>query len=182
MRFPTQEFNLPNGLPCTLRSPEPEDAAALLDYLRVTSGETENVVRYPEEVTMSEAEEGAFLQQCAASERQVMLAVFGAGQVLGSAGVNPMGEQVKLRHRAEVGISLQKAYWGMGLGTCLMETAIDLARQMGYEQLELEVRSDNARAKRLYEKLGFASCGEIPHAFRLRNGEYASLIPMVKFL
>ncbi len=182
MRFPAQEITLPGGLPCTLRSPEPEDAAALLDYLRVTSGETENVVRYPEEITLSVAEEGAFLQQYANAERQVMLAVFGAGVALGSAGVSPIGNGNKLCHRAEVGISLRKAYWGMGLGTRLMKTAIDLARQMGYEQLELEVVSDNRRAKHLYEKLGFASCGEIPHGFRLRSGEYAPLERMVKFL
>ncbi len=182
MRFPAQEFTLPGGLPCTLRSPEPEDAAAQLDYLRVTSGETENVVRYPEEITLSVEEESGFLRQCAASERQVMLAVFGAGQALGSAGVSPIGNGKKLRHRAEVGISLRKAYWGMGLGTLLMETAIDLARQMGYEQLELEVVSDNFRAKRLYEKLGFVSCGKIPHGFRLRSGGYAPLEHMVKFL
>ncbi|MCD7830174.1 MAG: GNAT family N-acetyltransferase [Clostridiales bacterium] len=182
MRFPAQEFTLPSGLLCTLRSPEPEDAAALLDYLRVTSGETENVVRYPAEVPSSLAEERVFLHQCAASGRQVMLAVFGAGKALGSAGVTPIGNEKKLRHRAEVGISLRKAYWGMGLGTRLMETAIDLARQMGYEQLELEVVSHNLRAKHLYEKLGFVSCGEIPHGFRLRSGEYAPLERMVKFL
>lgn len=182
MRFPAQEITLSGGLLCTLRSPEPEDAAAMLDYLRVTSGETENVVRYPEEITLSVEEEGAFLQECAASERQVMLAVFGAGQALGSAGVSPVGNNAKLRHRAEVGISLRKAYWSMGLGTCLMETAIDLARQMGYEQLELEVSGQNDRAKRLYEKLGFVSCGETSHGFRLRSGGYASLERMVKFL
>ncbi|MCD8007807.1 MAG: hypothetical protein LUF68_02545, partial [Clostridiales bacterium] len=112
MRFPAQAFPLPGGVTCTLRSPEPEDAAALLDYLRVTSGETENVVRYPEEVTMSEAEEGAFLQQCAASERQVMLAVFGAGQVLGGAGVGPVGQGAQLRRRAAGGSRRRGAEWG----------------------------------------------------------------------
>ena len=45
------------------------------------------------------------------------------------------------------------------------------ARANGFEQLNLEVRSSNARAIRLYEKYGFRKLGTFPNFFKL-NGEY----------
>ena len=44
-----------------------------------------------------------------------------------------------------------------------------LAKENGFEQLNLEVRSDNARAIRLYEKYGFRKLCMFPHFFKI-NG------------
>ena len=51
-----------------------------------------------------------------------------------------------------------------------MEALLAFARKNGLEQLELEVRSDNGRAIRLYERFGFRRIGTIP-AFLKVNGE-----------
>ena len=45
------------------------------------------------------------------------------------------------------------------------------AKESGFEQLNLEVRSSNARAIRLYEKYGFRKLCTFPHFFKI-NGEY----------
>ena len=45
------------------------------------------------------------------------------------------------------------------------------ARANGFEQLNLEVRSSNARAIRLYEKYGFRKLCTFPNFFKL-NGAY----------
>lgn len=177
-----KEFTLRNGLPCVLRAPMPEDAAAMVDYLCATWGETEYLLRYPEEAAVTTEEEEGFLRSCAQSERQLMLAAFAGDEVLGTVSVTPLGDGYKICHRASLGIALRKRVWGLGLGTVLMEEAISRTRQMGYEQLELEVSGQNERARGLYEKMGFLACGEIPHGFRLKSGGYASLVPMVKML
>lgn len=52
-----------------------------------------------------------------------------------------------------------------------MEAILAFARENGFEQLNLEVRSDNARAIRLYEKYGFRKLCTFPHFFRI-NGAY----------
>ena len=44
---------LKDGKAAVLRSPEPSDAAQLNEYLRLTSGETHFMVRYPEECNQS---------------------------------------------------------------------------------------------------------------------------------
>ena len=52
-----------------------------------------------------------------------------------------------------------------------METILTFARENGFEQLNLEVRSSNARAIHLYEKFGFRKLCTFPHFFKI-NGEY----------
>ena len=43
------EFKLKDGRIATVRSPKEEDSQAILDYLYKASGETEFIMRYPEE-------------------------------------------------------------------------------------------------------------------------------------
>ena len=52
-----------------------------------------------------------------------------------------------------------------------MEAILAFAKENGFEQLNLEVRSSNARAIRLYEKYGFRKLCTFPRFFKI-NGEY----------
>lgn len=61
----------------------------------------------------------------------------------------------RIAHIPQVGVGPN--YQGMGIGTAIMEAAFrDLAAE-GYEQVTLTVTDANARAVRLYERLGFES-------------------------
>jgi ribosomal protein S18 acetylase RimI-like enzyme len=59
---------------------------------------------------------------------------------------------------------------------------IELAREWGVEQLELEYMEGNERGIRLYEKMGFRTVAELPHAIRLRDGTYLREFTMIKTL
>ncbi len=48
---------------------------------------------------------------------------------------------------------------GMGVGTLLVEAALQVLRGRGVRFVKLEVRPDNAPARRLYERLGFVAQG-----------------------
>ena len=43
------EYTLKDGRKVLIRSPRDEDIPGMLDYLRVSAGETEFILRYPEE-------------------------------------------------------------------------------------------------------------------------------------
>ena len=72
----TQSVIMSEGKEFVLRNPKPEEAAAVLDYLRIVSGETDYMIRLPEEVTMSVAEEESFLQSMADDPKKTMIGVF----------------------------------------------------------------------------------------------------------
>jgi RimJ/RimL family protein N-acetyltransferase len=59
-------------------------------------------------------------------------------------------------HSAVLGIGVLNAYRGMGVGTALLQTTLEAARKRGLTRIELFVRSDNQRARKVYEKAGFA--------------------------
>ena len=100
------------------------------------------------------------------------------GSVVGSAGIGCVGSKEKLRHRAEFGISIERAYWGLGIGRALVEACIECARAAGYAQLELEVVADNERALALYQREGFVEYGRNPRGFRSRKTGWQELVLM----
>lgn len=178
------EFNhiarLKNGEKCVLRHAVGADAQAVLNHMKITFGETDFLLRYPDEMTMTAEQEAAFLENYAISMDSLMLCAEINGRIVGIAGLNPIGRLDKLRHRADLGISVQKEFWGIGVGKALVEDIICAAEKIGYTHLELDVMSANERAIALYEKMGFAAYGKNEKAYRLRNGNYmaATLMQM----
>ena len=100
------------------------------------------------------------------------------GRVAGTAGIEAVGSKYKVRHRAEFGISILEDFWRLGIGRALAESCIELARQAGCRQLELEVVADNHRAVALYESLGFREYGRNPRGFLSRTAGYQTLVYM----
>ena len=156
------------------------DAEAMLVYLQKTAQETHfsdassgGSGLYPGERAKNSAEYERIKADLYAG------ALTQDGSVVGNVGIFPIGERFKVRHRASLGIAVVQEYWNTGLGTVLINGAIDLARKAGYEQLELGVFSDNSSALHLYQKLGFQEVGRMPNAFKLPDGSYADEIMMV---
>ena len=89
-----------------------------------------------------------------------------------------VGKKVKVRHRAEFGISVLREYWGLGLGRALTKACIDCARAAGYAQLELNAVAENQRALALYRDMGFVEYGRNPKGFRSRTAGYQELVYM----
>lgn len=65
---------------------------------------------------------------------------------------------------ADAGLIHQVAVHGMlascGIGTLLMAAAEERIRDRGRPAAQLSVENDNPRARALYERLGYAGCGE----------------------
>ena len=146
-----------------------EDAAALLEYLKIIGGETDNLSFGPEGVPLDVEAEQSYLNMQAQSHDHIQLLAKVNGEIIGTASLNRKPN--RMSHRAEFGISLKKAWWGSGAASALMEAILDFAKENGFEQLNLEVRSSNARAIHLYEKYGFRKLCTFPHFFKI-NGEY----------
>ncbi len=160
---------LKDGRTCIIRNGTVQDAQGVWDNFVLTHGETEFLTTYPEEVTYTLEQEQAYLKQKEESERNAELLAEVDGAVVGTAGIDCVNGAEKTRHRASFGISIAKAWWGLGIGRALTEACIECARTAGYLQLELEVVTDNRRAAELYKSVGFVEYGRNPKAFLSRS-------------
>ncbi|MCI5740243.1 MAG: GNAT family N-acetyltransferase [Lachnospiraceae bacterium] len=182
MRIEERKILLKNGEMAILRSPQKEDAQQMIDYMRATSGETDYMVRYPEEISMTIEEEQELIERVEESEDEVFTGLFVGDKMIGNANIHMILNRIRTRHRASFGISIRQEYWGMGLGSVLLEKCLECAKQIGYEQVELEVVSTNERGIHLYEKYGFENCGTVKHAQRMKDGTYQDEYLMICFL
>ena len=182
MFFAEKEFKLKDDRTCVLRSARPkEDAAALIEYLKVTAGEPRFILREPEEVTLTVEREEKFLQGNLDDPRSLMLLAFVDGEHAGNCSLISF-DKMRLAHRCDVAIALYQKYCGLGIGRKMLETVLEVAKSLGFEQAELEVVADNERAIALYKKLGFEVYGTMPRNMKYRDGTYADVYWMMKRL
>ena len=175
------EFSLKDGRSAIIRSPRDEDIPGMLRYLRLSAGETEFILRYPEECgKYTEEGEKALFDRINASETGAMLVCLVDGTVAGNCEVS-WTSKMKTRHRASVAIALLKEYWNQGIGTRFFQELIRIAEgNPDITQMELEFIEGNTRARALYEKMGFRITGIKPNAIRLKNGTFLNEYQMVK--
>ncbi|MBN2335223.1 GNAT family N-acetyltransferase [Candidatus Bathyarchaeota archaeon] len=103
-----------------------------------------------------------------------------ADKVVGWCDIIPM-RGIDFNHCGVLGMGVLKAYRGQGLGTSLLDTALDAAKKFGIERVELEVYTSNTVAIGLYVKRGFASEGVKRRARKL-DGEYYDIQVMALFV
>ena len=175
------EFTLKDGRKALLRSPKDEDIRGVLDYLYVSAGETEFILRYPEECGKYTYEgEKALFDRINASDNEAMLVCIVDGKVAGNCQI-AWKTGLKTRHRASVAIALLKEFWNQGIGTRMFEEMIRIAEaNENLIQMELEFVEGNTRARALYEKMGFRITGVNPNAIRLRDGTLLNEYCMIR--
>ena len=173
-----ESIQLKDGRTCILRNCTAKDAEDVIDIFRLTHGQTEWLLTYPEESGFTVEQEAQFLQDRTDSPDEIEILADVDGKVVGTAGIGCIGRKIKLKHRAEFGISIDKAYWGLGIGRALTKACIRCARDAGYAQLELDVTAENERAIALYKSEGFEEFGRNPRGFRTRENRWQELVLM----
>ena len=179
MRFPEKEIQLRDGRTALLRSPLPSDAEAALEYMKITAAETPFLLRTPEEVTLSVADEEKYLARVADEPNTVSIFCFVGGILAGNCNISRRTKE-KNRHRASIGIALKQEFWGLGIGTALFEEMIAIAKDWDIIQLELEVFEGNDRAMGLYHKMGFEIVSHVPNAIRMPDGSFVKEFLMIR--
>lgn len=176
-------FELKDGREAILRSPKEEDIESTLEYLVTSAGETDYLLRYPEECGIYTPEgEKVLFEQKNASPNEAMIMCIVDGRVVGNCSIS-FFKGLKTKHRAGIGIALLRDFWNQGIGTKMFEEMIRLAEDReDVMQLELEFVEGNERARHLYEKMGFRIVGIHPNAIRLKDGTMLNNYIMIKEL
>ena len=182
MHFPERKIQLKDGRTCILRPNGPDLAEEMITYLEKTSAETPFLLRYPDEVNYTIESERDILGRLQEDPYSIMMAATVDGKVAGNGSINGIGVKRKIRHRCSLAIALYEEYWGLGIGTALIEYMTELAKQIGWHQVDLEVAAENEKARALYRKCGFIESGRRHDALLFDDGTYHDEILMYKIL
>ena len=169
---------LKDGRTCVLRNATGADAQGVLDNFVRNHAQTDYLTTYPDEITFTLEGEAKYLQMKTDSPAEIELVAEVNGRIVGQAGIEALGRTDKVKHRADFGISIDEAYWGLGIGRALTRACIELAKQAGYLQLELQAVADNKKALALYESEGFREFGRNPRGFCSRHTGWQELVLM----
>jgi L-phenylalanine/L-methionine N-acetyltransferase len=158
----------------SVRHAEPEDAQAVHRILRgprATAGTLQLPLQSVEGVRkrfFSEPHEGLYhLVACVDEE------------VVGHLGLETF-TRPRRRHVGTIGLAVRDDWQGRGVGTALMEAALDLADNwLDLTRIELCVYTDNAAGIALYEKFGFEIEGT-HRRYAFRNGGYVDSYSMAR--
>ncbi|MDQ5827260.1 MAG: GNAT family N-acetyltransferase [Chloroflexota bacterium] len=157
-----------------VRHAEPDDAEAIHRVLsgpRATAGTLQLPLQSLDAVRrrFSESPEGLFhLVACV------------EGEVVGHLGLETFPTRPRRRHVGSIGMAVRDDLQGRGIGSALMEAALDLADNwLGLTRVELSVYVDNVAGVALYRKFGFEVEGTHPR-YAFRDGHYVDAHSMAR--
>ncbi len=146
---------LKNGRTLEIREARADDAAQILVYVEQVSGESSFLSFGPGEFDLSAEQEADFLRGCQASANQTYTLGFVDDELIATANVMA-SPRPRLRHRGELGMSVRRSFWGLGMGAAMLDHLIKWSQENPMlTKLDLRVREDNTSAIALYRGRGF---------------------------
>lgn len=171
-----REMKLENGQKLVLRKPVPDDAEDMIEYLNQVGGESDNLLFGEGEFPLTVEQEREYLGNVASGDGFFVIALI-ADALVGVAHLSCPARK-RVRHNAELSISVRKAHWGKGIGKAMMEEMLQYAKNhKGIRNIHLGVKASNINAIRMYEKFGFDKIGVYKDYFNV-NGTYDDEILM----
>jgi len=170
-----KSIQLKTGETVLLREAFKEDATELINYLYKIGGESNFLTFGDGELSISVSDEETLLRDSRNAENKIMILAFVGDEIIGCLHFTG-GARARTKHSGEFGVSVLRAYWDQGIGTALVEALIHWVKASEIiRKLNLRVRSDNERAVRVYEKLGFIQEGLITREFYISGLFYDSI-------
>ena len=156
-----KEHHLKNGLKLIIREARPQDAADLISYVNKTGSDSNFLSYGPGEFEITEEEEKKILQRFFDTENHLYIIGLIDGKIVASLSFSAR-RRPRIRHKGEFGMAVDKEYWGLGIGSLVIDELIHWAKETGIiTKINLRVRPDNKRAVQLYERKGFVHEGRI---------------------
>ena len=175
-------IKLKDGRECCLRNAMEDDGESAWLNFKLTHEQTDFLLSYSDEDNFTPSQEGQFLREKTESDNEIEMLAEVDGKVVGLAGIEAVGNKYKIRHRCDFGISIEKDFWNLGIGNALTNACIECAKKAGYEQIELNVVTENTNAISMYKKCGFEEYGRNPRGFKSKLSGYQEVIYMRKEL
>lgn len=161
----------------TFREPVIEDAKEIVDFYNYVGGETSFLSFEKDEYPLDVEGQKESIRATNESPINTMLLAIVDGKIVGI-GTISSSHKIKSRHSGELGIVVAQKYQGQGIGTSIIQQLIDWAKGNGVTtRIQLDTRTDNELAVKLYQKFGFEIEGCLKNS-TLLDGKYYDLYVM----
>jgi RimJ/RimL family protein N-acetyltransferase len=180
--FSQRNHRLKTGELALVRSAVADDAADLLALGRAIVAEGEFAVTTPDEYTFTDEQEREWILRYVDDAGKLVLAAEESGRIIGVLFLESHS-RTRLAHVATLHMSVGKDWRSRGVGTILLQSAIEWAHSHPViEKLGLAVFSSNSRAIGLYRKLGFVEEGRRPREVKFGPDQYVDDVLMCRFV
>jgi len=169
-------MKLSNGKTLSVVKAEADDASDIVDFLNCAGGESDHLLFGENEFRVSVADEEAFIAQTNSSRASVLLVGKIDDKII-STGSLIAHPRPRAAHRGEVGICVSREFWGLGVGSCMMQALLDVARAS--HQIEVVhggMRHDNSASVNLCKKFGFKHTGINKGFFKIGETYYDEIL------
>jgi len=158
-----------------IREVNKSDAKELVEYLNIIGGESDNLTFGVGEFGKTVEQEEAYIENVLKENNALALIAIFDEKIVGNLNFSG-GPRQRTAHVGEFGVSVLKEYWGSGIGESLILYLIGWSKNLSIiRKINLRTRTDNTRAIKLYEKLGFLEEGIIKRDFLINGVFYDSL-------
>lgn len=175
-------YELNNNEVLIIRRAALGDEQGLIDHMKTVDCETKFLARGPGEFSLTLEQEREFIKNSLNDNRRILLVGEINGEIIANCSTGLVSNNLRFKHRASMGLAIQKKHWRKGIGKILMNECIKWCEDNNLEQLELGVVSENEAALSLYKNLGFEICGTKKHSLKYSDGSYADEYFMIKFI
>jgi len=171
---------LKNGKELTIIRPDASYAEKMVEFIKTVDEESPFLGRESRDQRLTVDEMRNNLETKLKSKTDEFCLGLIDGEIAVEFFVMPVaGTRVRFAHRSKFGLVVLKKYWGIGIGRIAVTKCIELSKQLGYEQLELNTCVENKAGISLYESLGFKIYGSLKNAMKYEDGSYADEYLMV---
>jgi hypothetical protein len=178
MKEQVRQFITKNGLKCIIRQATEEDCESIVNL--INSIAAERVYIGSEGIKNSDIEEFKKRLRKAEGHNSIWYVAEIDKIVVGNINVK-IGELQKTSHTATFGMGVISKYRNIGIGSALVETALNWLKEKRIEKVSICVFSTNIAAINLYKKYGFEIESTRKKQYKI-NGKYVDEISMAKWL
>lgn len=160
-------FTAKNGKPVILREAIPEDARGLIETVRSEADERSYILT---EVRGGNETEVYKYLAALDRKRNLFLVAVCDGRVIGGLAALQAdgGQRAGTVHICNVGLHLHREWRNLGIGSRMLDYAVEWSQDKGYKSLEANIFTTNKRSLGLFNKKGFKE-GLCHNQFRIGN-------------
>jgi len=174
------KFLAKNGEEIMLRYAVPKDAGDIIQTVKSASPERSYVLM--EHYGKNPASEKEYITGLDRQRNLLLVALAGSTVVGSLAGLQADGGQrPQTAHILKIGLHLTEAYRGQGIGSEMLNYAIEWAEEHGFKKMEASIFTTNKRSLRMFGRAGFDEECKKRRQFRVGN-EFIDEVCMGKLL